>query len=215
MDFITDYPKLEAHQQERFKVVVTRLLSGQVITPGTPLKPDPDWRFTERFGEMIDDYLMVGGWRLDLDVALRMARAKHENGSQRVRLSKLESLVLCALRLYYHEQMSAAAEEERTQITVGALRERLVAAGKPASQLSARTLGQSIRRLARHSLVTTTRGFEGQDEEVLVVNPLIEKVLPPDQIQAIAVRIESYLGGRAAPNEGGADSEDGEEDETP
>src|SRR5215467_1398087 len=130
MEFLEDYPQLESSQKDRFKRVITRLLSGEVLTPGPPLKLDPDWRFAERFRELIDSYLRIAGWRLDLDLGLRIARAVHETGAQRVRLSKLESLLLCALRLYYHEQMRVASEEEQCEITVGQLRELLVHSGR-------------------------------------------------------------------------------------
>lgn len=198
MDFLDDYPALEPGQKDRFQRVVTRLLAGEVLTPGSPLKPDPDWRFAERFRELIDSYLRIGGWRFDIDLGLRLARAVHETGAQRVRFSKLESLLLCSLRLYYHEQMRVAAEEDRCELSVGALRERLVHAGKPAAQLSARVLSSALRRLDRHSLVRVERGFEGRDEEILVVTPLIEKVLPPDRIQEIEHRIKAYVASRAA-----------------
>ena len=70
-----------------------------------------------------------------------------------MRLSKLESLVLCTLRLAYHEQMQQVSEDLRCELTVGALRERLIHSGKPAAQLSRRALEHALRRLARHSLV--------------------------------------------------------------
>src|SRR6266481_8170933 len=124
MEFLEDYTSLEPAQRDRFQQVVTRLLAGEVLTPGSPLKPDPDWRFSERFRELIGSYLRMGGWRFDIDLGLRLARAVHETGSQRVRFSKLESLVLCSLRLYYHEPMRIAAEEARCEINVGVLRER-------------------------------------------------------------------------------------------
>ena len=197
MDFFDEYPKLESAQQERFQRVVTRLLAGEVLTPGSPLQPDPDWRFAERFRDLLDGYLRVGGWRFDLDPALRLARAVHETGAQRVRFSKLESLVLCMLRLHYHEQMRLAAEEDRCDITVGLLRERLVHAGRPIAQLSARALDHALRKLARHSLVRIDRGFDADDEAVVEVRPLIEKVLPDDRIQEIAQRIKAYVSARA------------------
>lgn len=196
MDFFEDYPRLESAQQERFQRVVTRLLAGEVLTPGSPLQPDPDWRFAERFRELIDSYLRIGGWGFDLDPTLRLARAVHETGAQRVRFSKLESLVLCMLRLHYHEQMRLAAEHDRCDITVGLLRERLVHAGKPIAQLSARALGHALRKLARHSLVRIARGFDAEDNAVIEVAPLVEKVLPPDRIQEIAERIKAYVSAR-------------------
>jgi hypothetical protein len=193
VDFLEDYPKLEPAQQDRFQRVVTRLLAGEVLTPGSPLQPDPDWRFADRFRDLVDSYLRIGGWRFDLDPTLRLARAVHETGRQRVQFNKLESLVLCMLRLHYHEQMRMATDQERCDITVGALRERLVHAGKPVSQLSKRALGRSLRKLERHSLVRIDRGFDADDDGIVEVMPLVEKVLPDDRIQEIAQRIKAYV----------------------
>jgi hypothetical protein len=100
------------------------------------------------------------------------------------------------LRLHYHEQMRLAAEEDRCDITVGLLRERLAHAGKPIAQLSARALGQAVRRLARHSIVRIARGFDTEDDAVIEVTPLVEKVLPDDRIQEIAQRIKAYVSAR-------------------
>jgi len=183
MEFLEDYPHLEPAQKDQFRRVVTRLLSGEVLTPGPALKPDPDWRFAERFREIVDSYLQIGGWRLDIDLGLRLARAVHEVGAQRVRFNKTESLILCMLRLFYHEQMQTVSEDQRCEINAGLLRERLVHAGKPAHQLSSRVLAVALRKLARHSLVNIARGFEGRDDESITVTSLIEKVLPPERIQ--------------------------------
>lgn len=213
MDFATEYPRMEAAQQEHFREVVTRLLSGRVLTPGPAMRPDPDWRFAERHRELIDAYLRIGGWRLEVDLGLRLCRAVHESGEQRVRLSKLESLVLCTIRLAYHEQMQQVSEDLRSELTVGALRERLIHSGKPAAQLSRRALEHALRRLARHSLVVIDRGFSAEDTETFEVSPLVEKVLPPDRIAEMAERIRAYTGAvAAAPNGGPAEEpEDGEE----
>jgi hypothetical protein len=54
------------------------------------MRPDADWRFAERYRELIDAYLRVGGWRLEVDLGLRLCRAVHESGEQQVRLSKLD-----------------------------------------------------------------------------------------------------------------------------
>lgn len=212
MEFLEDYANLEPAQRDRFQHVVTRLLAGEVLNPGSPLKPDPDWRFAERYRDLIDSYLRIGGWRFDIDLTLRIGRAVHETGAQRVRFLKLESLLLCSLRLYYHEQMRIASEEERCEINVGVLRERLVHAGKPAVQLSARVLATALRRLARHSLVQIERGFEGHDDESVIVTPLVEKVLPPDRIQDIEEKIKAYMGHDAAPSAVQSTEEIGEEE---
>jgi hypothetical protein len=224
MDFLSEYPRLEPAQMERFRQVVTRLLAGDVLDPGPAMRPDPDWRFAERYRDLIDGYLRIGGWRLDIDLGLRLARAVHESGEQRVRFNKLESLVLCTLRLIYHEQMREVSEDARCELKVGELRERLIQSGKPAGLLSKRSLEGALRRLARHSLIAIERGFEGEDDEVIVVSPVIEKVLPPDRIAEMAERVRAYgrsgedveegdaqADGGAADPEEAAGSESGEE----
>ncbi len=213
MDFCTEFPRLEPARQERFREVVSRLLAGRVITPGSALKPEPDWRFAERHRDLLDAYLRLGGWRLELDGGLRLCRAVHEAGEQRVRLSKLESLVLCALRLAYHEQMQRVSEDARCELSVGELRERLVQSGKPATQLTRRGLADALRRLARHSLVAIERGFAGEDPERFVVSPLLERVLPPDKIADYAALVRAYVpgAGAAAGEDAAGDDPDGEE----
>lgn len=192
MDFCSEYPRLEPAEQERFRRVVTRLLSGHVLVPGSPLAPDPDWRFAERHRELLDAYLRIGGWRFDIDLGLRLGRAVHEAGEQRVRFNKVESLVLCLLRLAYHEQMREVTEDARCELRVGDLKERLIQAGRPAPQVTRRAVFEALRRLGRHSLVEYERGFAGEDGEAFVVTPLVEKVLPPDRIAEIAERVRSY-----------------------
>jgi hypothetical protein len=212
VDFLIEFPRLEPAQQERFREVVTRLLKGDVVEPGTAMRPDPDWRFTERYRDLIDGYLHIGGWRLEIDLGLRLARAVHESGAQRVRFNKLESLVLCTLRLVYHEQMRDAAEEVRSEIKVGELRERLIQSGRPAGLLSRRILADALRRLARHSLVSVERGFAGEDDETVTVSPVVEKVLPPGRIAEMAEMVKAYTAVAGESGQDPGEEENGEED---
>jgi hypothetical protein len=201
MDFCGEYPRLDAAQAERFRRVVSRLLSGHVLSPGSALAPDPDWRFAERHHALIDAYLTIGGWSFELDPALRIARAVHLSGEQRVRFNKLESLTTVMLRLVYHEAMQQASELGRCALSVGELRERLVQAGRPLHQLQRRALYTALRKLQRHSLITLDRGFQADDDELIVVSPVIEKVLPADRIAELNERVRAYVGAEAGASE--------------
>ncbi|WP_224242319.1 DUF4194 domain-containing protein [Hyalangium gracile] len=209
MDFFVEYPRLEPAQQERFRQVITRLLSGEVLTPGEALRPDGDWRFAERYRELLEAYLRIGGWRLDIDLGLRLCRAVHEAGEQRVRFNKLESLVLCILRLMYHERMQQATEEVRCEVVLGELRERLIQSGRPVHQLPRRALVNALRRLERHSLVSLGRGVTGEDTERFHVQPLIEKVLPPDRIAELFERVRAYVNEKPREATPGAEATEG------
>jgi hypothetical protein len=211
VDFCSVYPHLEPAQQDRFRHIITRLLSGHIITPGTALQPDADWRFAERFRELLDSYLRIGGWRLDFDPSLRLCRVVHEGGEQRVRFSKLESLVLCTLRLHYHEHMQKVSESEICDLSVGELRERLIQSGVTAQKVSRRVLADALRRLTRHSLIVIDRPFTGEDHEKLQIHALIEKVLPPDKLTELADRVRLYAAAPSTPASDDAESEASDE----
>lgn len=193
MSFFTDFPALDPRAQDHFRSVVTRLLAGDVIVPGSGIAPSAIWRFLERHQDLIEEYLRIGGWRLELDLTLRIARAVHLSGEHRVRLNKLESLVMLMLRLLYHERMEEVRDELRCEVSVGELKERLIHEGKPAHHLSRRVLAGALVRLGRHSVVELPRGFAGEDREVMVVTPLIEKVLPPERIRQYHDRVREYM----------------------
>ena len=213
MDFCSEYPRLEPAQAERFSRIVSRLLSGHVLSPGSALAPDAEWRFAERHHALIDAYLRIGGWSFELDAALRIGRAVHLSGEQRVRFNKLESLVTVMLRLVYHEAMQQATEAGRCTITVGDLRERLVQAGRPLHQLQRRAFQLTLRKLQRHSLVSLERGFQAEDDEVIEIGPVIEKVLPPDRIAELAERLRAYMGDELeSPEAAEADLDENEQD---
>jgi DNA-binding transcriptional ArsR family regulator len=127
-------------------------------------------------------------------LGLRLCRAMHESGKQRVRFSKFESLVLCVLRLVYHEQMQQVRDEERCDLSVGELRERLIQSGKPPSHVTRRAIEVALRRLAKHGLVDIERGFTAEDAQRIIVEPVIERVLPPDRIADIASKVRTYTG---------------------
>lgn len=95
------------------------------------------------------------------------------------------------------------SEADRVELTVGRLRERLIQNGRAAFQLQKRALGDALRRLQRHSLVSFERGFTAGDDETIQVLPLVEKVLPPDRIAEIADRVKQYCSSPA----GGDDAE--------
>lgn len=84
--------------------------------------------------------------------------------------------------------MSRCARRPRTRAASCA------SAGRPPAQVTRRGVFEALRRLARHSLVDIERGFAGEDGERFVVNPLVEKVLPPDRIAELAERVRSYRG---------------------
>ena len=193
-DLFTDFPQLSETQQQRFRDCVSRLLAGHILSPGSAINPDPDWQFIDHHSDVVDDYLGLAGWRLDIDRRLGIARVLHQSGEQRVHLPKLESLAFCVLRLCYHEQRLHMREEERCRVTVGELRERLIHAGVAPLSVSRAKLRDATKLLARYHLVQIERGFTGEDEESIVVSEVIEKILSPERIAQYVAEYHDVAG---------------------
>ena len=64
-----------------------------------------------------------------------------------------------------------------------------------------------MRRLARHSLLVVERGFSGEDDETIVVSPVIEKVLPAARIAEMAERVKQYVGSAGEVDVEGAEND--------
>lgn len=182
--FLDQLKALGPDRHERFRRVISRLLSGEVVSPGDdPLAtPDPDWRFLERHLGIIDGYLRIAGWQVDFMAQHRMARAVHSGGSHRVRFNLLESLIACILRQVYHEQMADGSRDSSCEITAGDLRERLAQAQRSSVPQTRKNIAQSVRRLRQYGLVDVERGFAAEDDERITVSPLIEAVLSSEEV---------------------------------
>ncbi len=191
MNYDDDYKSLSPRDKARFKSVVTRLWAGDVIMPGTPMKPDHDWVFLERFHPIVSSYLDAGDWDLDLRQKPALARAVHRSSRLRVEFNKFDTMVILVLRLMYHEQMGGSVDREDCTVRVNDIRERLHEQGYAESRLGRQALRDSLRRLARHQLVQVPRGFNGVPDEEITVTPAMEAVLP-ENLGAYRAKLAEY-----------------------
>jgi hypothetical protein len=185
LDFLSDLIRMTPEQQSRFQRVISRLLGGSVITPGdNPLAPpDPDWRFLERNLRLVNGYLETAGWMVEYRPEFRMARAVHKERQHRVRFNLLESLLLCVLRLSYHEQMGGDLRDEAIEITTGDLRELVTQAQRSSTPLPRGKLKQALAKLKRHDIIDYPWGYQAEDNESIQILPMVELVLSTDAVQ--------------------------------
>jgi hypothetical protein len=181
-DFCEAYPKLAPRLQSRFRNTVSRLLAGRILTPGGAFDPDEDWSFLIRHSSLVESYLAIAGWRIQLDRSLGVARVVSDMGDQRASLNKLDSWILCVARLAWHEQRTSLSEDTRCTLAIDNLRERLVRFGAPVAAVSRNRLREAIRRLARFDLIAPPPGFTAHDTDELIVSPVVEKIITVDRV---------------------------------
>jgi hypothetical protein len=219
-DFLDGLRQLSPDAQERFKRVINRFFSGELISPGpNPLAPDLDWRFMERNAPLVSGYLSLAGWEIEHLPAHRIYRAVHAAGAHRVQVTVLESMIACILRQAYHAHMANPASGERQcELDTGDLRERLASARRTSSPEPRKNIAVAVRRLRRLGLVEVTWPYQAEDDEVLVVGPLVESVLSMEKVQAFWAEYDRQMASRSGTEslEDAAvfSEEDAEEEET-
>jgi hypothetical protein len=220
-DFLDALRQLSPEAQERFKRVINRFFAGELIEPGpNPLAPDADWRFMERNAHIVSGYLSLAGWEVEHLATHRIYRAVHAAGAHRVQVTVLESMIACILRQAYHAHLAnPRGGELRCELETADLRQRLASARRTSIPEPRKSLVGAVRRLRRLGLVEASWGYQADDDEVLVVRPLIESVLSMDQVQAFWAKVEKEVGSRASVQddsavfaEGGVELEEAETD---
>jgi len=105
--FTEDYLKMPSSDQNEFSTVVNKLLlKGFIVrdifdTKEKVIRINPDYRFLERYFEVVNDYLKYAGWNVEKDVILGVVALTNLYGENRIRMDRETSLILFALRLIY------------------------------------------------------------------------------------------------------------------
>ncbi|MBI2606479.1 MAG: DUF4194 domain-containing protein [Deltaproteobacteria bacterium] len=206
--FLAEFPRLDDRGRRLFAEVIQALQLRCYVLRGGALRVDPGYRFIEKHEELVNAYLSLGGWRLHLDRERGVARLYHPESSGRARFNKVETTLILALRIFYHEQKQIVSESIETVVSVGALREKLhslLPAQAVRPFLSRKTLGSVFRRLEKFGIVS----FVGSsllinDETRLRIEPVLEHLVSSQSADEIGQRLKELYEGTAGAEVGEA-----------
>jgi hypothetical protein len=203
------YDALPPGEQALFAEAVRRLLSDGFL-----------WREEEtdrraynllaRRSELVAAYLEVTGWKLRYDEAARIYTLAHVEGAHRRRFGKKTTVWLLVLRLIYAEKRERpeAALTRYPTVSVGDVIERY-AAFFPNQRVREKTsLDEALRALQAARLIRAGGGGAlraSQPEKLIELLPALEVIIPPQDIVALAERLQEYA--HPAADEADADGE--------
>lgn len=198
------WQSLDAAQAERLGRAIGRLLEDGIVMKGPATSPSEEYRALDRFEEAARGYLRVIGWDLALDRPRGFAHAINLAGRCRAQLTKDESIVLCLLRLLFHERASQATWQEEVLVSVGEIQEAYLTYAGGRKPLGKLALASALRRFQRLNLVALPRPFEPEPDTVLEVLPTVTAALPVSALETVASRLRAYTGAQSqAAAEGG------------
>lgn len=98
-----------ADQREFSHVVNVLLLKGFVVRDmfdarEKMMRTNPNYRFIERYFNLIEDYLKYSGWHIEKDVVSGVICLSNDYEENRLRLDRETSLLLFTLRLIFEDE---------------------------------------------------------------------------------------------------------------
>lgn len=193
--FSEDYLKIpQADKNEFGSVVNTLLLKGFIVrdiydSKEKVMKTNPDYRFLERYFDLVNDYLKFSGWNIEKDVILGVIALSNFYTENRIKIDRETSLVLFALRLIYENEKGASnSSNQAIYITTPGLLNIMIEDGvtMPGRKMNGRSLARALRFLANHNIITKVSGNYDDGNVSFYILPSILYALDNDRIVAMS-----------------------------
>lgn len=193
--FSEDYLKIpQADKNEFGSVVNTLLLKGFIVrdiydSKEKVMKTNPDYRFLERYFDLVNDYLKFSGWNIEKDVILGVIALSNFYTENRIKIDRETSLVLFALRLIYENEKGASnSSNQAIYITTPGLLNIMIEDGvtMPGRKMNGRSFARALRFLANHNIITKVSGNYDDGNVSFYILPSIVYALDNDRIVAMS-----------------------------
>ena len=193
--FTEDYLKMPSSDQNEFSTVVNKLLlKGFIVrdifdTREKVIRINPDYRFLERYFEIVNDYLKYAGWNVEKDVVLGVVALTNLYGENRIRMDRETSLILFALRLIFENYKNESnSTNQAIYLTTPGLLKTMIDDGitMTRKRLNGRSISRSLRFLANHNIISKVSGNYDEGNVSFYILPSIVYALDNEKIVAMS-----------------------------
>ncbi len=189
------YQKLSDIDKEHFKDVINTLLEHTYIFKyeykenGSYCQSD-DFYFIKRNRDVINEYLDVIGYAIDIDESYGICYISTFPSSARVRFDKLSTLIVYTLRHLYEERRSDSTSSF-VIITIGNLISTYMDLSEEGRKPSNKEIASALRAVRDAHLIKKNKGDWDKDDTEIMILPSILLVLSNDKILSLE---DEYIG---------------------
>ncbi len=193
--FSEEFLKMPASDQSEFSTVINKLLlKGFIVrdvfdTKEKIIRINPDYRYIERYFDIINEYLKYSGWLVEKDYVLGVVALTNINCENRIRLDRETSLVLFTLRLIYENEKSESnTTTQAIYLTTPGLLKLMKDDGirLQNKNFTGRGLARSLRFLANHNIISKVSGSYDEGNVSFYILPSIVYAVDNDKIVAMS-----------------------------
>lgn len=182
---------LSAQEQDRFRKITNYLLNksfmvSEIYEPRDRVgKINGDYRFLERNFDLFSEYLSYAGYTLTKDDARGVVSVNNIYGYNNVKLDKLTTLFLVALRNIYDEEMEKNSARNVVFLKVSDVILRMLEDNLIVKKPTVKDLVDTLRLLTRYNIISRLEGALEDPGVLITIYPTIIKVVSNEKIAAI------------------------------
>ncbi len=193
--FSEDFAKLTSSDQTKFAEVVNKLMLKSFVVRDIfdnrekLIRVNPDFRFLERYYDLVNEYLKFAGWTLNKDLILGVFSLSNEYEDNRIRIDRETSLVLFTLRLIYEdEKQESGSSSQSIYMTTPSLIKMMLDHGiqMPGKKITGRLIGKSLRFMANHNIISKVSGSYDEGNVSFYILPSIIYAIDNEKIIAMS-----------------------------
>lgn len=192
-----DYQALPEREKEAFSRLISLLFDQTFLVrevwdaKEARLVGNRDYRFAERVRPLMEDYLRVSGWALQVDAQRGVMALYNRFGHNRQSLDKLTTYFLFALRLIYEEAMERVSGRREVIVSLREVLEKLTALGIVEKRLGVTALQGVVQRLRRLSVLDRVDGEWIHPDSRYILYPTIRILVSEDRINQLLLALEN------------------------
>lgn len=187
-----EYQALPERDKEAFTRLISLLFDQTFLVRDVwdakegRLAGNRDYRFAERVRPLLEDYLRVSGWALQVDAQRGVFALYNRFGHNRQKMDKLTTYFLFALRLIYEEAMERVSGRREIIVRLREVLEKLTALGVVEKKLGATALQGVLQRLRKMSILERIDGELAHPDSRYILYPSIRILVSEEHINQLA-----------------------------
>ncbi|MBX6395011.1 MAG: DUF4194 domain-containing protein [Alicyclobacillaceae bacterium] len=196
MDWWAEYQQLSERDREQMAAVLSRLfeetfLVREVWDPRERrMRANPDYRFVERHLPLLEAYLQVAGWAIQVESRTGVAALYNRFGRNRHRFDKWTTYLLYGLRLVYEEKLEDASQRREVVIALRELLGRFHALGLLQGTPPANHLKAALNSLRRWNVLERIDGEATDPDSRWILYPTIRFAVTDEAVQGLFERLK-------------------------
>ena len=186
-------------QKEKFKIVANKLLNNCFIIKK---KEDTrnDYIFIIQNKDLFNEYFDLLGYRLELNEMQGVVALTSQQGTGRLRLKKIESILLLILRLLYIEKRKELSLNEEVVVLTDEIHQKYHMLKLEAkANLDKTTLRDTIRLFKKYNIVSNIDSDVTLSDARIRIYPSVLFAVPNDNLsslyEAIIEKLKKYMKG--------------------